>query len=77
MRPCGIAPRRTACESVLGPYEFKRHGIAAEEKFTRVKCEDFGELAQDLVRRMALAGFEMADVGGRGRTRAGAFAIQY
>ncbi len=68
--PCGLLG-----EFVLAPYEFKRHWIAEEEKFSRVKCEDFGELAQDLVRRMAFAGFQMANVGGRSPDPAGNFLL--
>ncbi len=48
-------------ELVLGRYEFKRHWIAKEKKLARVKCQHFGELAQNLVRGMTLAGFEMAN----------------
>src|SRR4029077_14167566 len=50
----------------LGPHELQRRGIGQKEKFTPFEAQYFREAPDHLVRRMALAGLEMADIGSRG-----------
>ncbi len=58
-------PSRLLGEGFFGPQKFERPGIGEKEEFPQVESENLRESGQNFIRRMALAGFEVADVRSR------------